>query len=485
MSNSDYLRHIATRLGYYWAYGGDRGANDDDPFHRPYIDLAILSRHPILFASDTTYYPETRFSDFYRPTSALFEAWILVGGRPHRFIDLHTHIDEPPFRWLDHPAALRTSELIRNLVTDETQPVFVGGDLNHCPPTTQEPCDGHEAPGGVYTTITDGGLVETERVAASIESRRGPGTEPCGPVSSRIDFVFYRGPYTVARQFRDCSGDKETSDHDWLLVTFRHEDVTPPTVQCESPGLAWSRDDVALVCSAQDSGTGLQRSSDESFLLRTDVPIGSETPNAATDVRQVCDRVGNCRQSGPISGIKVDKRAPAISVLDPSSRDYSSSELLTLGYTVTDEGAGVASVVPTLDGLSNIAGHGLQSGQVLDLLTELELGQHEFEIVATDGVGNAASPNSVNFKVTVTAESLVAEVDRFATSGHIKGKALPIVLKITAQIAAQGQTRGNCRFARMAYGLFIRQVRSHSPKKIAASAAAIMIRDAEYLIAHC
>jgi hypothetical protein len=158
---------------------------------------------------------------------------------------------------------------------------------------------------------------------------------------------------------------------------------------------------------------------------------------------------------------------------------------VTLAYNVTDEGAGVASVDPTLDGLSTVGGHGLQSGQVLDLLTELALGQHQFKLAGTDAVGNGAPPISVSFNVLVTAESLISEVDRFATSGHIEGKALPIVLKISAQIAAKGQTRGNCRFARTAYRLFIRQVRSQSPKKIAASAAAIMIRDAEYLIDHC
>ncbi len=55
------------------------------------------------------------------------------------------------------------------------------------------------------------------------------------------------------------------------------------------------------------------------FNLTTNVPAGTETANAATNSRQVCDVVGNCTTAAPITGNKVDKKAPTIAIASPTA----------------------------------------------------------------------------------------------------------------------------------------------------------------------
>jgi hypothetical protein len=67
---------------------------------------------------------------------------------------------------------------------------------------------------------------------------------------------------------------------------------------------------------------------------------------------------------------------------------YPHNSILTLNYNVTDAGSGVAGFTTTMDGSTTLAGHGLASGQVINLLTELATGAHTFSVAATDNVGN-------------------------------------------------------------------------------------------------
>ena len=96
---------------------------------------------------------------------------------------------------------------------------------------------------------------------------------------------------------------------------------------------------------------------------------GTETDNASTGSRTVCDLVANCSTVGPVGGIKVDKKAPVIVISSPAATSYLHNSTLTLGYTVTDGGSGVATG-PTLDGSGTVGGHGHASGQAINLLTE-------------------------------------------------------------------------------------------------------------------
>ena len=96
------------------------------------------------------------------------------------------------------------------------------------------------------------------------------------------------------------------------------EDRTAPTIACAAPDGAWHAANVALACTASDSGTGLANPADASFSLVTSVGAGIETANASTDSRVVCDVEGNCATAGPIAGNRIDRKAPSITVTTPA-----------------------------------------------------------------------------------------------------------------------------------------------------------------------
>ena len=148
-------------------------------------------------------------------------------------------------------------------------------------------------------------------------------------------------------------------------------DRKAPAVSCATPDSAWHAADVALPCTSTDGGSGFASAADASFNLTTSVPAGTETDNASTGSRTVCDLVANCSTVGPVAGIKVDRKAPVIVISSPAATSYLHNSTLTLGYTVTDGGSGVATVSPTLDGAGTVGGHGLASGQAINLLTEV------------------------------------------------------------------------------------------------------------------
>ncbi|HWM13440.1 MAG TPA: hypothetical protein VNO56_03090 [Gaiellaceae bacterium] len=88
-------------------------------------------------------------------------------------------------------------------------------------------------------------------------------------------------------------------------------DATPPVVTCDPADDLWHGDDVAITCTAEDPESTIPDPDDQGFELSTNVPVGSETANAATATREVCNGAGLCAQAGPVTGNKVDKKAPA------------------------------------------------------------------------------------------------------------------------------------------------------------------------------
>jgi hypothetical protein len=179
-----------------------------------------------------------------------------------------------------------------------------------------------------------------------------------------------------------------------------------------------------------------------------------------------------------------DTTAPVIAITQPASTTYVHSATLTLNYTVTDPCTGVKSFTPTLDGSTMLAGHGLQSTQMINLLTELTLGPHTFLINAVDNAGNADS-STVTFTIIVTPDSIKDDVKQFLAAGKIKNNGLANSLLQTLDSAAKARAGGNCATAANIYQSFINSVSAQSGKGIDATAAAIMIADAQYLIAHC
>jgi beta-glucosidase/6-phospho-beta-glucosidase/beta-galactosidase len=267
-------------------------------------------------------------------------------------------------------------------------------------------------------------------------------------------------------------------------ATFVVRDTTPPAIQCASPDTLWHAADVRIACTASDVGSGLADPADASFSLATSVPADIETTNAATGTRSVCDKAGNCAQAGPIGGNRIDRKAPVIAITTPAAKQYAHSATLMLDYQVTDGGSGVNRFTPKLDGSTTLAGHGLADGQVIWLLTELRLGQHTFTIDAVDNVGNTRTA-SVVFIIIATPQSVKEDVNQFLASGAIKKAGLARSLLAKLNAAAAARARGDCATAANIYRAFIRQLDAQSGKGVDATAAAVMIADAQYLIEHC
>lgn len=194
------------------------------------------------------------------------------------------------------------------------------------------------------------------------------------------------------------------------------------------------------------------------------------------------DNVANA-ESPHTQFVTLDNTAPVITIVQPAATSYVHSATLTLNYSVVDPGSGVNTVAVSLDGSTTLAGHGLSSGQAINLLTELGLGSHTLTIDAIDNLGNERSV-SVTFTIIVTADSIKADVNQFVSSGDIKDElANSLLAKLDA--AAAALARGQCGTADNIYQAFIHEVQAQTGKGISATAASILIADAQFLIAQC
>lgn len=183
--------------------------------------------------------------------------------------------------------------------------------------------------------------------------------------------------------------------------------------------------------------------------------------------------------------VVLDNTPPSIDIVSPQPRPYTHAETLTLGYSESDgAGSGIASATASLDGATTLDGHELPSGQAINLLTELALGPHSFTVQSADHVTNAGQ-SSVSFTVVVTADSIKQDVTQFLAAGLIKNAGLANSLLAKLNAAANARSRGQCETAANQYNAFIDALQAQAGKGIDANAAAIMIADAQYLIANC
>ena len=66
-------------------------------------------------------------------------------------------------------------------------------------------------------------------------------------------------------------------------------DATPPVVTCGTADGTWHAVDAVIACTASDPESGIPNPSDQAFDLTTSVPAGTETNDAATGTREVCN----------------------------------------------------------------------------------------------------------------------------------------------------------------------------------------------------
>jgi hypothetical protein len=184
-------------------------------------------------------------------------------------------------------------------------------------------------------------------------------------------------------------------------------------------------------------------------------------------------------------GAILDNAAPISTVVVPAATQYVHSSTLTLDYSTTDgAGSGVATQTATVDGSTTLNGHGLPSGQTINLLTELSLGPHTFSVEGVDHVANDGVA-SVLFTIIVTPESIKDDVNQSLAAGLIKNEGMAKSLLAKLSSAADARARGQCGTASNKYEAFINELQAQSGKGVDARMASIMIADAQFLIANC
>ena len=188
-------------------------------------------------------------------------------------------------------------------------------------------------------------------------------------------------------------------------------DATGPNISCGSADGLWHAADVSIGCTSNDAGSGLANAGDANFNLATLVAAGSETANASTNSREVCDVAGNCTTAAPISGNRIDKKAPVVTIAAPTGGSYLLNQTVAVSYTCADSGSGIASCTGTT-----------ASGGQLDTAS---VGSHTFTVNAVDSAGNAASPVTVNYTVNF---GILVLFDQ--TKAHKSGSAVPIKIRL-------------------------------------------------------
>ena len=116
-------------------------------------------------------------------------------------------------------------------------------------------------------------------------------------------------------------------------------DKKAPTLACGSADGAWHPDDVSIACTASDFGAGLANAADASFNLVTSVAANTETSSASTNSRTVADAVGHSATAGPITGNKVDRKAPAVNCGTADGEWHGGDA--TVACTASDGGSGL------------------------------------------------------------------------------------------------------------------------------------------------
>ena len=200
------------------------------------------------------------------------------------------------------------------------------------------------------------------------------------------------------------------------------------------------------------------------------------------------DNAGNDETPAHVQSVYLDTTAPVATITAPVAKQYLHSDTFMITYSVTDgNGSGVKSAVPDIDGQTTL--HDgmttvtVANNLIVKLLTELTLGTHTFNLNSVDNVDNADTA-IVTFSIIVTAQSIKDEVKYFRSIGAItQDEATSLLQKLTA--AAAYRAKHDCRDANAIYKNFINELRAQTGKKVTAQAAAILIADAQYLIAHC
>jgi hypothetical protein len=181
------------------------------------------------------------------------------------------------------------------------------------------------------------------------------------------------------------------------------DDTTAPAVTCGSADEAWHADNVSIACTAQDDESGLADPAEAAFSLTTSVAAGEEDGDASTGSRQVCDAAGNCAPAGPITGNKIDRKAPALSLPANKTVDATSAAGAVVSYSAPASDG--ADPNPSVD-CAPVSG------------STFAIGTTTVACTATDHVGNSAGGS---FTVTVLGakEQLLALIQEVMSASSL------------------------------------------------------------------
>jgi hypothetical protein len=171
-------------------------------------------------------------------------------------------------------------------------------------------------------------------------------------------------------------------------------DMTDPVANCDSAPTSWSASDVSIRCQPTDALSGLANTADGDFNLSTSVAANTETSNASTNSRPVADAAGNSVTAGPITGLKVDKKAPVLTDEGPTTQPNQAGwykSAVTNGFKATDGGSGFGTNGDLTKSFTKSSG--TNEGSTVKIASD----------AVSDAVGNsAASIDSAAFKIDLS-----------------------------------------------------------------------------------
>lgn len=189
-------------------------------------------------------------------------------------------------------------------------------------------------------------------------------------------------------------------------------DKTAPTVACGAADGIWHANEASIACTASDATSGLANVADANFNLTTSVASGTENPNASTNSRSIADLAGNSATAGPVSGNKIDKKVPSISITSPGNTSYLLGQVVAANYGCSDGGSGIALCVGTVANSASI--------------NTSSVGAKTFTVNATDNVANTNNA-SVSYNVIYNFSNFFPPVDNLPTLNQTKaGGAIPV-----------------------------------------------------------
>jgi hypothetical protein len=176
-------------------------------------------------------------------------------------------------------------------------------------------------------------------------------------------------------------------------------DLTPPTLTCTPPSVAWQSTDVIVPCMASDNSGGSGLVGPSSFTVQTNVSANTETNDVTIPAVTVRDIAGNTSAPQPPQGsfgpFEVDKKAPVIvgPTVSPTSPTF--GQTVTATFSCTDGGSGVVLCGPS--GSPQIAP--TPNTGTLTSALDGTVGTHTFTVNSQDLVSNASAPSSVTYTV--------------------------------------------------------------------------------------